>query len=108
MADLTELEWWKAREIPFIEWNWASIRRYLPEDEGDVLSEKRCTYVVRMSPPYLISYNRGESPVVYVGSGNINQRWSNHRDWLHEIGLSLPGSRYEVGFACRVYEITQR
>jgi hypothetical protein len=49
-----------------------------------------------MSPPFSISYGEEDSPLLYVGSGHIGKRWSMHRDWLHEIGLSLPGARYEV------------
>ena len=97
MADLRDrLHWWKAKEVPFIEWNWRSIQKYFDEEKQNVLGSERCVYVVRMSPPFSISYGDDDSPLLYVGSGHIGNRWSMHRTWLHEVGLSLPGARYEV------------
>ena len=39
-----------------------------------------------------------ESPLIYVGSGNLKQRWMSHTKWLIEFGLTLPNGRYEVWF----------
>jgi hypothetical protein len=49
-----------------------------------------------MSPPFSVCYDLNKSPVLYIGSGHIGQRWSMHRDWLYEIGETLPWLRYEV------------
>jgi hypothetical protein len=44
----------------------------------------------------LIKYEKDDSPEIYVGSGNIQQRWQSHRKRLSSLGAALPGGRYEV------------
>ena len=100
MADITIPTWWKASEIPLTEMSFPRVKKYfhqnLPQD-----GLKSCVYVVRLSPPFSIVYGDDceiESPLIYVGSGNLKQRWTNHTKWLRELGLALPGGRYELWF----------
>jgi hypothetical protein len=98
MVDIEIDSWWKATEIPLIETDWRNIRIYC-DQEVNPFKWKRCLYLVRLSPPFSIVYGdecQLNSPLVYVGQGNIESRWSNHRNWLLELGHAIPGGRYEV------------
>lgn len=103
MDDVEHMEWWKAREMPLLETDWRNIKLYCESDENPFEWE-RCVYVIRLAPPFCIAYGEGtkiiESPLIYVGSGALNQRWSYHREWLYELGHTIPGGRYEV-WVCR-------
>ena len=102
MAHVTIDEWWKAQEIPLVEINWRNIKRYCGE-RSDAFDWERCVYFFRLSPPLLIAYGEDgdlESPLLYVGSGTLSQRWSTHRAWLRQLGQLIPGGRYEVS-VCR-------
>ena len=98
MAHVHIANWWKAKEIPLIEADWRNIRLFCEQDENP-FDWERCLYIVRLGPPYALIYGDNEeliSPLLYVGSGNIGQRWSSHRDWLNDLGHAIPGGRYEV------------
>lgn len=98
MEDVELMEWWKAREMPLLETDWRNIKLYC-ESEENPFEWTRCVYVIRLAPPFCIAYGDDseiESPLIYVGSGSISQRWSDHRDWLYELGHTIPGGRYEV------------
>lgn len=102
MAGIEIPSWWKATEIPLVETDWRNIRLYCNEDENP-FDWDRCLYVVRLAPPYCIVYGEDceiETPVVYIGSGVIANRWATHREWLFELGYAIPGGRYEV-WICR-------
>jgi hypothetical protein len=86
MAHIERADWWKAKEIPLVETDWRNIRLYCEQRENP-FDRDRCLYVVRLAPPYAITYGDDErhevtSPLLYVGSGSIQQRWSTHREWL--------------------------
>jgi hypothetical protein len=98
MATINIENWWKAFEIPLIETDWRSIRLYCT-DEEDPFRWSRCVYIIRTAPPFVLSYGDNaelESPLIYVGRGNIRQRWRHHRKWLAMLGHSVPSGRYEV------------
>jgi hypothetical protein len=61
-----------------------------------------CVCFIRLSPPFSIAYGDSwyESPLIYVGSGDFKTRWKSHRNWLAQLGHSLPSGRYEIWF-CR-------
>jgi hypothetical protein len=95
MVAISVEKWWKAKEIPLGEVNWRNIRLYWQETEhSDDWSD--CIYFIRLSPRLLIKYEKDDSPEIYVGSGNIQQRWQSHRKRLSSLGAALPGGRYEV------------
>jgi hypothetical protein len=55
-------------------------------------------YFIRLSPPYMIAYGDSDevdSPLIYIGSGAVRQRWAGHRVWIGALGRWLPGARYE-------------
>ncbi len=98
--EIDKHDWWKAKEIPLIETDWRNIRVYCEQSENP-FDWERCLYVIRLAPPYALTYGDDAkhnltSPLLYVGSGNIQQRWSSHREWLYELGHAIPGGRYEV------------
>ena len=102
MPEINDIKWWKATEIPLSESDWRNIRLYSDSDSGiNPFEWERCVYCIRLSPPFAIHYGDTKkeeliSPLVYVGSGSIAQRWSNHREWLTYLGYTIPGGRYEV------------
>ncbi len=103
MTHFSELRWWKATEIPLADTDWRNIRLYCKnQGTGDPWSWTRCVYCIRLAPPFAIHYEDDDerrclvSPLIYIGSGSIKQRWSSHREWLGELAYALPGARYEV------------
>jgi hypothetical protein len=89
-------DWWIASEIPFIESDWRNIQLYCNEPETP-WKWKNAIYLIRLSPPFAIRYsNEISSPLIYIGSGDVEQRWSYHRWWLQRLSYYLPGARYEV------------
>jgi hypothetical protein len=98
MAHVEIAEWWKAKEIPLIEADWRNIRLYCEQHENP-FDWERCLYIIRFAPPYALTYGDESqliSPLLYVGSGFIRQRWATHRGWLYQLGHAIPGGRYEV------------
>jgi hypothetical protein len=87
--------WWKAKEIPLGETDWRNIRLYWTQ-EADFWDWKDTSYFIRLAPPFCIRYGEVDSPLVYIGSGAIQNRWPNHRDKLRALGETLPGGRYEI------------
>lgn len=89
-------KWWIASEIPFIESDWKNIRLYCNSSERQ-WDWNDAIYLFRLAPPFAIRYSSSMySPLIYVGSGAIRQRWAYHRWWLEHLGYYLPGGRYEV------------
>ncbi|WP_144031541.1 hypothetical protein [Bradyrhizobium cosmicum] len=90
--------WWTATEIPLIENDWRNIKLYCRNSSLETPWDwKNAIYLVRLSPPFAIRYSDSlSSPLIYVGSGAIRQRWAYHRWWLERLGYYLPGARYEV------------
>jgi hypothetical protein len=97
MAKVSVSKWWKATEIPLVETEWRNIKLYCSDNE-DCWNWTQCVYFIRLAPPYMIAYGDGDlnSPLIYVGSGALKQRWREHRDWMRELGHWLPGGRYEI------------
>jgi hypothetical protein len=100
MAGPIKIDWHKVKEIPLAERDWKSIKLYFDQaNAGNFLDWENCIYLFRLSPPFCIKYNDEQTPLIYIGSGAIKQRWATHRDWLAELGATLPGARYEVWIA---------
>jgi hypothetical protein len=100
MAEVVIPVWWKAQEIPLTETSFPMVKKYFHQvlPKGSLTS---CVYIVRLSAPYSFVYGEDcevESPLIYVGSGNLKQRWKSHTKWLQTLGLTLPGGRYELWF----------
>jgi hypothetical protein len=88
--------WWIAREIPLIENDWRNIQLYCKDPQA-AWQWNDSFYLIRLSPPFAIRYaENSASPLLYIGSGTVKQRWSSHRWWLERLGYYLPGARYEV------------
>lgn len=100
------IDWWKATEIPLAEADWRNIRLYSANQSSiNPFDWVRCVYAIRLAPPFAVHYGNTEketliSPLIYLGSGSIAERWSSHREWLTELGHAIPGGRYEV-WVCR-------
>jgi hypothetical protein len=100
MTDPITIDWHKVKEIPLAEREWRSIKLYFDEaNAGDFLEWENCVYLFRLSPPYCVKYDEKMTPLIYIGSGAIRQRWATHRDWIARLGSTLPGARYEVWIA---------
>lgn len=46
---------------------------------------KRAVYVIRLNGNFCIDYLTGQSPTIYIGEGNFNQRIKMHREWVKEL-----------------------
>jgi hypothetical protein len=46
---------------------------------------KRSVYVIRLNGDYCIEYPKSQSPTLYIGEGNFNQRITSHRTWVTEL-----------------------
>jgi hypothetical protein len=97
MAAFSVEKWWKACEIPLVETDWRNIKLYCTETDA-CWDWNQCIYFIRLSPPYMIACgdsDEGDSPLIYIGSGAVRQRWGGHRAWMGALGRWLPGGRYE-------------
>jgi hypothetical protein len=97
MATISVKRWWKACEIPLAETNWSNIKLYCA-DGNECWEWTECVYFIRLAPPYMIAYGdteESDSPLIYIGSGAVRQRWGGHRKWMNPLGRWLPGGRYE-------------
>ena len=99
MAHIT-LDWWKATEIPLSESEWRNVKLYCDKDTYWDTSSK-CVYVICLSPPFAVCYDKGDSPIIYIGrtqnGKTFRQRWKSHiATWINPLGRFLPGGRYEM------------
>ncbi len=74
------------------------LRAGLEELPHDNLS--RAVYVIRMRGDFLIAYKKKNSPVLYIGRGEVSQRVATHlKNWLHEVRKFGSGVSVEVRVA---------
>jgi hypothetical protein len=94
------LTWWKALEIPLSESDWRNVKLYCALDTNWE-SDKEYVYVIRLSPPFAIHYERADTPIIYIGrahnASSVKQRWNSHiANWIKPLGRWLPGGRYDM------------
>ncbi len=77
--------------------NWSEMKLWLVGIE-EALPD-RAVYVIRTKRPFAISYPKKPSPVLYIGEGNLQQRFRNYmRKWIVGMGRHLPGLELDVRF----------
>lgn len=59
---------------------------------------KRCVYVIRLNGLFAIQYPRGISPTVYIGEGNFEQRITQHKNWLVDLGDLQGENEFLIGY----------
>lgn len=71
------------------------------DDEGfDVCSVKDGIYVISLSNPLSIKYQKKRSQVIYIGRGNIINRIEQHlNNSLFDFMLSLSGANFDFSFS---------
>lgn len=64
--------------------------------DKDLNSIKRGVYVICVSNPFTISYNRGCSEIIYIGIGNISTRLESHfNNSLFDFMMSVAGADFD-------------
>ena len=58
----------------------------------------RSVYVIRLAGPFLISYPKGPSPVIYIGKGQFRNRISAHRTWIRDFFDHLKHAQFEIRY----------
>jgi hypothetical protein len=92
------LSWNRIDWLPNETW----ARNTLPklEEVGLTLTDlKRSVYVIRLNGDYCIEYPGGESPTLYIGEGNFNQRINQHRKWVTELKELVGEFSFQVRIA---------
>lgn len=92
-----------------ITWHWVDfdpsetrgkIEKRLIDANAPMTRIDRAVYVIRMKPPFAISYPQKYTPVLYIGEGDLLSRLGSHRKWassMRSLGYSFP---LEVAFCC--------
>ena len=77
------------------------IRKDLPSDAARKdLEDERAVYVIKILPPFSLSYPLQPSPVIYLGKGKVWNRLSQgHSKWIKKIHEKL-GVRFLVNYCC--------
>jgi hypothetical protein len=67
--------------------NWSrNIISQLAEQGIKECDLDRAVYVIRLKPPFIIEYDKGRSPVVYIGEGNLQNRLKQHvKNWFGNL-----------------------
>jgi hypothetical protein len=73
------------------------MREGIRKQGFDLSAVGRCVYVIRMTGRFLVAYETGNSPVLYVGRGNAKQRLASHLGrWLHYVDTFGTGTKVEI------------
>lgn len=77
----------------------SQVRSEFASQNIKLIELKRSVYIIRMTGQFIVSYVKGNSPVLYVGRGIVGQRIAAHlKNWLSDVH-TLGGS---VGVEIRV------
>ena len=67
------------------------------------LQLNRAVYVIRLFGDFSMRYPWGNSPVVYIGEGDLQSRLGSHnklRSWMGDLSTLIDGHSFEVGVVC--------
>lgn len=92
------LHWASIEVNPSDTWEKTIVPRLI--DQGvDLTKLSRSVYVIRLNGNFCIEYPRGQSPVLYIGEGNFQQRVTSHRAWIGELEELVGQFSFEVRIA---------
>lgn len=88
------------------EWQWfdlhvedtpATILRKLDTSGITTKDLKHAVYIIKIFGFFAIQYEKGVSPVIYIGEGKLKQRMSSHLKWLENITELVDDATFKVG-----------
>jgi len=59
----------------------------------------RSVYVIRLNGDFCIQYPKDQSPTLYIGEGNLQQRIHNHKAWVTELKNLVGKSKFQICIA---------
>jgi len=82
-----------------------SLREQFEQQTSSNISDiKRGVYVIRLSGGMAVQYDKGRSPVLYIGQGSIETRLKGHYESkLFEFMLSLNGANFDF-YVCEPWK----
>lgn len=91
------LRWSKVR-FPAAEVSqWKHLKHYADDDTLEQLRSEKAVYVIRSVRPFAFIYDKGRSPVVYIGKGDAPTRIRSHLGgWMRELSRTIPGLEMEI------------
>ena len=57
---------------------------------------EKSVYVIRLDGPFCVQYYRKSSPVLYIGSGHLQQRVTSHLEWINDLSKRLDDLAFEL------------
>lgn len=94
-----QLTWDKVRFSATAVSGWIAFKRAVNLEDHKKLLSSRAVYVIRITRPYSFAYEKGHSPVAYIGKGKAQQRITSHLgSWIKELGKRIPDLHIEIWF----------
>lgn len=70
---------------------------YMDKTNKDIQGVKKGVYVICISKPFVIQYQKGKSKIIYIGQGNILSRLESHfNKTLFRFMQSLAGTNFDL------------
>ncbi|MNS36129.1 hypothetical protein D3C72_683150 [compost metagenome] len=78
---------------------WNAFKRAVDVTQYPNLLSDRAVYVIRICRPFAFSYDKGHSPVAYIGKGQAQARITSHlKSWIPHLSKTIPGLRIKIYF----------
>ena len=97
MAAHVKLEWayieFKGVDVS----SWRALKKVVDLSKHAGLLSDRAVYVIRVRRPFSFAYDKGHSPVAYIGKGQAQKRITAHlRSWMPELAKRIPDLRIRI------------
>lgn len=80
--------------------SWKEFREEFQIKNPDLFAaalDARALYVVRLCPPFIIAYEKKNSPAIYIGRGHFQERITAHlKNWIHPLSKDIPNLKIEI------------
>ena len=90
-----EVDWVKIVLSPPCRWR--DVRKQI-DAKPRLADADKAIYVVRILGAFAINYDYKASPVLYIGSGHLQQRLQSQLKWLNELAKRVKGVKLEIWF----------
>lgn len=79
---------------------WVSFKKAVSIDDHEELLSDRAVYVIRVSQPFSFQYEKGHSPVIYIGKGQAQARITAHlKSWIPLLSATIPELKVRICFS---------
>lgn len=79
--------------------SWRALKKVVDLDEYPGLFSERAVYVIRISRPFAFQYEKGHSPVAYIGKGQAQKRLTSHiKSWIPHLSRKVPDLKIKIYF----------